>query len=96
MKILLAACNAKYIHSNLAVFNLKAYAREYGSRILLREYTINQQKDDILKDIYPQPSGCGVCVLLYLEYHLCEGTDAGSAKDTTRGSYLGRRTGGIL
>jgi len=44
MKILLAACNAKYIHSNLAVFNLKAYAREYDSHIILREYTINQPK----------------------------------------------------
>ena len=52
MKILLAACNAKYIHSNLAVFNLKAYAKEYDSNVVLREYTINQQKDDILKDIY--------------------------------------------
>ena len=52
MKILLAACNAKYIHSNLAVFNLKACAKEYDSNIVLREYTINQQKDDILKDIY--------------------------------------------
>ena len=65
MKILLAACNAKYIHSNLAVFNLKAYAREYGSRILLREYTINQQKDDILKDIYRSHPDV-VCVSCYI------------------------------
>ena len=52
MNIFLAACNAKYIHSNLAVFNLKACAKEYDSNVVLREYTINQQKDDILKDIY--------------------------------------------
>ena len=52
MKILLTACNAKYIHSNLAVFNLKSYARKYDSHIGLREYTINQLKDDILKDVY--------------------------------------------
>lgn len=52
MKILLAACNAKYIHSNLAVYNLKAYAGKYREHLLLREYTINQQKDDILKDLY--------------------------------------------
>ncbi len=52
MKILLTACNAKYIHSNLAVFNLKSYARKYDSHIVLREYTINQLKDDILKDVY--------------------------------------------
>lgn len=52
MKILLAACNAKYIHSNLAVYNLRAYASAYQEHILLREYTINQTKDEILKDIY--------------------------------------------
>lgn len=28
MKILLAAVNAKYIHSNLAVYSLKAYAED--------------------------------------------------------------------
>lgn len=52
MKILLAACNAKYIHSNLAVYNLRAYAEEYRENIILKEYTINQQKDEILRDIY--------------------------------------------
>ena len=52
MKILLAACNAKYIHSNLAVYNLMAYAREYSEHLILKEYTINQMKDDILRDIY--------------------------------------------
>lgn len=52
MKILLAACNAKYIHSNLAVYDLRTYASAYQEHILLREYTINQTKDEILKDIY--------------------------------------------
>ena len=52
MKILLAECNAKYIHSNLAVYDLRAYASAYQEHILLREYTINQTKDEILKDIY--------------------------------------------
>ena len=47
MKILLAACNAKYIHSNLAVYDLQAYASDYADHIVLKEYTINQQKDDI-------------------------------------------------
>ena len=32
--------------------SLKACAKEYDSNVVLREYTINQQKDDILKDIY--------------------------------------------
>ena len=52
MKILLAACNAKYIHSNLAVYDLKAYSSDYDEHVILREYTINQPKDEILKDIY--------------------------------------------
>ena len=50
--ILLAAINAKYIHSNLAVYSLKAYAKKYQDRIGLAEYTINQNLDDILKGIY--------------------------------------------
>ena len=54
MRILLAAINAKYIHSNLAVYSLKSYA---GSRlpdvdIQICEYTINQQIDRILADLY--------------------------------------------
>ncbi len=52
MKILLAASNAKYIHSNLAVYDLRAFASEYKEHILLGEYTINQTKDEILKEIY--------------------------------------------
>ena len=52
MKILLAAYNAKYIHSNLAVYNLKSCSGEYSSRVVVKEYTINQIRDDILKDIY--------------------------------------------
>ncbi len=52
MKILLAAVNAKYIHSNLAVYSIRANAREYRDRIVLGEYTINQYTEDILQDIY--------------------------------------------
>ncbi|MDO4261268.1 MAG: B12-binding domain-containing radical SAM protein [Eubacteriales bacterium] len=51
-KILLAAINAKYIHSNLAVYHLKAAAGKYGDQIEIGEYTINQQPDQILGDIY--------------------------------------------
>ena len=49
---MLAACNAKYIHSNPAVYDLRAFASEYKEHILLGEYTINQTKDEILKEIY--------------------------------------------
>ena len=52
LKILLAACNAKYIHSNLAVYNLKSCSGEYSPNVVIKEYTINQIQDDILKDIY--------------------------------------------
>ena len=52
MKILLCAVNAKYIHSNLAVYSLRANAKEYRDQIELGEYTINQYVEDILQDIY--------------------------------------------
>ena len=65
MKILLAAFNAKYIHSNLAVYDLKAYAHRYDSAVVLKEYTINQQKDDILRDIYQEQPDV-VCVSCYI------------------------------
>ena len=52
MKILLAAVNAKYIHSCLAVYSLQNYARAKGQEVEIKEYTINQQMDVILKDIY--------------------------------------------
>ena len=61
MKVLLVAINAKYIHSNLAVRYLKSYAEAKlpakmsnpaNLQIEIAEYTINQQKEDILADIY--------------------------------------------
>lgn len=55
MKVLLTAVNAKYIHSNLAIYSMKAYAEQKGcpgAEIQLAEYTINQQQDGILRGIY--------------------------------------------
>lgn len=56
MKLLLCAVNAKYIHSNLAVYSLKAYsqkaAEEAGWDVKIKEYTINHYEEDILQDIY--------------------------------------------
>ncbi len=53
MKFLLVAVNAKYIHSNPAVYSLKAYAgAEYEKEIEIAEYTINNPMEDILSDIY--------------------------------------------
>ena len=53
MKFLLAAINAKYIHSNPAIYSLRAYAgEELQSCVELAEYTINQPMQEILADIY--------------------------------------------
>lgn len=53
MKILLTAVNAKYIHSNPAVYSLRACA---GGDLLpfleIAEYTINNRKEEILADLY--------------------------------------------
>ena len=59
MKILLTAMNAKYIHSNLAVYNLQAYAKKYAANrerlsIQLAEYTINHSSSYILEGIYKE------------------------------------------
>ena len=70
MKIILAAVNAKYIHSNLAVYSLKAYAKEFDAETEIAEYTINQQTDDILMDLYKrQPDMvCFSCYIWNLRY----------------------------
>ena len=54
MKILLTAINAKYIHSNLAIFTLRASAQKYRDNIELAEFTINNSKDYILEEIYKE------------------------------------------
>lgn len=65
MKILLVACNAKYIHSNPAVYNLRAYASDCRDSVFIKEFTINQPKDEILKDIYRSGAGV-VCFSCYI------------------------------
>ena len=60
--ILLLGINAKYIHTNLALYSLRQYAIKaagmygdyYRENIFLREYTINHRTEEI--------------ILLYLEY----------------------------
>jgi len=51
MRFLLCGINAKYIHSNLAIFSLKAYADRKkipGAEIILKEYTINNYVEDVV------------------------------------------------
>ena len=53
MKFLLTAVNAKYIHSNPAIYSLRAYAGvTYEQHIELAEYTINHSLQSILTGIY--------------------------------------------
>lgn len=72
MKILLTAINAKYIHSNLAVYNLRAYAKAYLTReveIKIDEYTINHSVEDILEGIYKEKPDI-LCFSCYI-WNIC-------------------------
>lgn len=70
MNTILVAINAKYIHSNLAVYSLRAYAKQYREEIDIAEYTINQQTNDILMDIYKKKPDmlCFSCYIWSLTY----------------------------
>lgn len=55
MKALLVAMNAKYIHSNLGIYSIRAYGLGHGisaSELEIAEYTINQPMESVLADIY--------------------------------------------
>ncbi|MGN0438514.1 MAG: B12-binding domain-containing radical SAM protein [Lachnospiraceae bacterium] len=70
MKIVLAALNAKYVHSNLAVYDIAAYTKEQLNNefankseaagfdmipeVLVREYTINHNLTQILQALYEE------------------------------------------
>lgn len=75
MKVLLAAVNAKYIHSNLAVYSLRAYALRHSGEtcpeeIGIAEYTINQPIDEMMMDIYDRRPDilCFSCYLWNISY----------------------------
>lgn len=72
MKLLLTAINAKYIHSNLAVYSLRAYAKEYQNHIELAEFTINHRTEYILSEIYKRKPQvlCFSCYIWNLSYVL--------------------------
>ena len=52
MKTLLAAINSQYIHSNLAVWYLKACCNADCGEVEVAEYNINDSLESILSDIY--------------------------------------------
>ena len=77
MKMLLTAINAKYIHSNLAVYSLSAYAKKYAqpkrqdhNTIEIAEYTINNYTDFILEGIYKAKPDvlCFSCYIWNISY----------------------------
>ena len=70
MKTLLIAINAKYIHSNLAVYSLKASAGQWKDEVKIAEYTINHLREDILADIYRRkPDVAAIsCYIWNMEY----------------------------
>ena len=75
MKFLLAAINAKYIHSNPGVYSLRAFARTKipGADIEIGEYTINPQMDLILQDIYRRkPDFIGFSCYIWNISHVME------------------------
>lgn len=65
MKIILTAVNAKYIHSNLAVYTLQESAEKAGVFPEIREFTINQSKDSMLRSLFLARADV-VCVSCYI------------------------------
>lgn len=77
MKFLLVAVNAKYIHSNPAVYSLKAYAesrqreeipkdKQEAISIEIAEYTINHRPEQIWADIYKRkPDVIGISCYIW-------------------------------
>ena len=65
MKVLLTAINAKYIHSNLAVYSLKANCGSYEPQVKLMEYSINQYPEEIFQSLYREKADV-VCFSCYI------------------------------
>lgn len=70
MKFLLTAINAKYIHSNLALYSLRAYAGKHSENVKLLEYTINHRPDEILEAVYREKPDVAAfsCYIWNLDY----------------------------
>ncbi len=70
MKFLLVAINAKYIHSNPAIYSLKEYARRYAQHVELAEFTINEALGEIRSSIYRRrPDAIGFsCYIWNISY----------------------------
>lgn len=65
MKILLSTLNAKYVHSSLALAYLREYCRPEFENIKIREFTINENQDFIMAEIYREKPDI-LCFSLYI------------------------------
>ena len=65
MKILLVGINAKYIHSNPAVYSLRASAVKENVQIEIAEYTINQTVEKVIQSIYKARPDM-ICISCYI------------------------------
>lgn len=74
MKFLLAALNAKYIHSNPGLYSMRAFAgRQYLEDIELAEYTINNEPGTILADLFKrQPDVVGFSCYIWNYNMVCD------------------------
>lgn len=72
MKVILAAVNSKYIHSNLAVRYLKNYTKDLNYECILQEYSINDRVERIVQNIMKEkPDMVGFsCYIWNMEYVL--------------------------
>lgn len=72
MKILLTALNAKFIHSSLALHSIKAFCNKYKSNIEIVEFTINNDENYILSEIFKKNVDiiCFSCYIWNIEFIL--------------------------
>ncbi|WP_251860460.1 B12-binding domain-containing radical SAM protein [Clostridium sp. Marseille-Q2269] len=70
MKVLLVAINSKYIHSNLALRYLRANTEDLNYECMLKEFTINDRKENILEKIITEEADIIAfsCYIWNLEY----------------------------
>lgn len=66
MKTVLATLNAKYIHSSLALYYVRAFCETSDNEFAVKEYSVNNHLLDILSDIYgEQPDVIGLACYIW-------------------------------
>src|SRR5699024_618627 len=75
MKIILSTLNSKFIHSSLSIRYLKDYIKDILD-VEIREYTINQNIDYIVSDLYKSDVNI-ICFSTYIwnsieTFEICE------------------------